>query len=180
MRLLAINGVWCFQNPVWNTLIPALRSVLPITEVAVVEDTGAHPWQITRLRRFRDRIVEKYDDGEVTLIVGHSMGGVTGCAVAGSFRRTCVVGIVSIFAPHTTWGGAFPHLLDGAGKLPAPIVTFRGRYDELVWWGTKHPESARHTTLRANHFSDLVDFKHNAETIADITEKTLFPKIRMR
>src|SRR5262249_6510427 len=87
----------------------------------VEEDTGCHPWEIPRLRRFTDCLIEKYDDGVDTLLVGHSIGGVLACAIAASCKESEVVGVVTIFSPHRFLGGIFSRLLAGLEDFDAQL-----------------------------------------------------------
>src|SRR6202451_178499 len=100
MRIIGINGVWYFENPIWDTLVPAFKSRFPEAEFRVEEDTGCWPTEILRMRCFVDNLVQKYDDGIESLIIGHSMGGIHACALAKRLHRTKVRGIATIFSPH--------------------------------------------------------------------------------
>jgi hypothetical protein len=71
VRIIGINGVWCDRNPVWNNLETAFRRRFHVSDFVIEEEMNCHPWQVARLRRFADRILERYDDGEETLLIGH-------------------------------------------------------------------------------------------------------------
>lgn len=172
MRIIGISGVWREDDPLWDTLGPAFLQEYPhATFVSEVE--FMHPWDTDRLRACRDRTVEKYDDGEKTIFVGHSMGGPIVCASAQRFERSCVLGIVTIFSPHQYFYGEYLERLEATGPLPAPIITFGGRLDPLVPWGTRHPDSVRHEMLWADHrFALLYNVGGIANHIARVSKET--------
>jgi hypothetical protein len=128
------------------------------------------------MRRFADRILERYDDGEDTLLVGHSIGGVTACAISDRIRKSRARGVVSIFAPHRFLGGVFARSLRVPREIRVPVITFEAQRDRLVWWGAKHPQSVMHTVLATNHLHDLINDHWHADKIAEETKKALFPK----
>jgi pimeloyl-ACP methyl ester carboxylesterase len=177
VRIIGINGVWCDRNPVWNNLEAAFRSRFHVSDFVIEEEMNCHPWQVARLRRFADRILERYDDGDETLLIGHSMGGVTACAIASRFRKSRVRGVVSIFAPHRFLGGVFARSLKVPREMRVPVITFEAQRDRLVWWGAKHPQSLVHTVLATNHLDDLIDDHRHAEKIAEETRRALFAKV---
>ena len=168
--------MWCDRNPVWNNLEAAFRRRFHVSEFVIEEEVNCHPWQVARLRRFADRILERYDDGEETLLIGHSMGGVTACAIANRFRKSRVRGVVSIFAPHRLLGGLFARSLQVPREMRVPVITFEAQRDRLVWWGAKHPQSVVHTVLATNHLDDLVNDHRHAEKIAEEARKALCPE----
>jgi pimeloyl-ACP methyl ester carboxylesterase len=174
MRIIGISGVWCDQNPIWKPLREAFTREFPRSEFVVKEEAGCHPWEIWRLRKIVQDICREYDDGTPTLFVGHSMGGIIACAAAQKFRRSRIRGIVTIYSPHVFLGGFFSYALEAVGILPAPVLSFNARRDELVWWGARHPHSAVHITLPSNHFTDLRDDPGLSAIIADITKREFF------
>jgi pimeloyl-ACP methyl ester carboxylesterase len=174
MRVIGISGMRSFRNPVWMTICASLRETFPGVSIRVEEDAWCEPWEIRRMRRFIDRLVDTYDDGKPTLLIGHSLGGVYSCAIANRFRQTKVHGIVSIFAPHGMFGGFFPRVLSAHQKLNVPIITVHGERDKWVRWGTKHPQSAVHLSLDADHYLDLANTKRLADTIVRTTSRHIF------
>ncbi|MGH7141026.1 MAG: alpha/beta fold hydrolase [Minisyncoccia bacterium] len=114
MRIIGINGVWCWQNPVWDTLRPAFLERFSGATFIIEGDFDLWPHELTRMRRFIAGLCEKYDDGTPALLVGHSMGGIFALAVAAQLRRTKVLGITTIFSPHRFPFVLFAPLL-GAG-----------------------------------------------------------------
>mgnify|MGYP003394581437 CR=1 FL=1 len=175
MRIIGISGVWCNQNPIWNNIVPAFRRRFDPTDFVVEEESWCHPWEVIRLRRFAERIVEKHDDGTDTLIIGHSMGGVVACAAANRFARSRVQGIVTIFSPHRFLSDAFTHAIGAHKGVTVPVVTFSARYDTLVWWGAEHPQSVAHIRLPCDHQDDLVRDSRFSEQIAEASHRHLFP-----
>ncbi len=174
MRFLGINGILCFDNPVLQQVSTALSRLVPFTQVQITEETGMHFHQVSRFVRYRDWLSSEFDDGVPTLLVGHSLGGVIACSVSRTLKRTKVVGIVTINAPHRYIG--YSRVLDAVGDLPAPIVTFQGKRDRVVFWGTKHPQSQLHTVLDVDHYRDIGNYPHHAKAIAEHTVATLFPR----
>lgn len=176
MLIIGINGVWCNQNPIWNTLRPAFLKQLPDSAFVVEEEKDCWPYEIGRLQQFGRDIVERHDTGEDMLLVGHSMGGVTACAIADQFQRSRIRGIVTIYSPHGAYLGIFSLLLQATQILRVPIVTFGAWKDELLWLGlgTSHPQSKGHTVLKSNHYLDLVQNPAIAETIARESTRLLF------
>ena len=176
MRIIGISGVWSYDNPVWINLRKAFLREFPGARMVIEEESGCNPWEIRRLQDFADRLVRKYDDGTETLIVGHSMGGVIACAVADQFTRSAVRGIVSIYAPHHFFGGSFSRRLDAPARPEVPIISFQARYDEVVWWGTRHKHTVEHTLLDSSHQTSLVANEKLAQKIAEITRRRFFPE----
>lgn len=173
MRIIGISGVWGYRNPVLWTMAEAFVAKYPGAWFVAEEEADCHPWQIGRLRRLTERIVEKYDDGTDVLFVGHSMGGVVACAAAQQFRHSRVRGVVTIFSPHEFLLGIFPALLGARGSVPAPLVTFAAWRDSLVLWGARHPHTHAHTVLDSNHFTNLVGNRELARRIADIASQRI-------
>jgi hypothetical protein len=100
VRIIGINGVWCDRNPVWNNLEAAFRSRFHVSDFVIEEEMNCHPWQVARLRRFADRILERYDDGDETLLIGHSMGDCEPVSEIASTRRRLDIRA----APLSRWG----------------------------------------------------------------------------
>lgn len=172
MRIVGISGVWREDDPLWDTLGPAfLQEYLHAMFVAVVK--FLHPWDTQGLNACVDEIVALYDDGEDTIFVGHSMGGPLACAAAKRFKNSKVLGIVTIFSPHTYFYGEYLIRLGATGALPAPIITFGARFDPLVPWGTRHPDSIRHEMLWAEHrYALLRNVGGIADHIARVSRET--------
>ncbi len=176
MRIIGINGAWSYRNPIWRNLEEAFCQRFECREFVVEEERGCQPWEYARLKRFATKIVQLNDDGMDTLLVGHSLGGVTACAIANQFKYSRVCGIVTIFSPHQFLFGAFPRLLGATEKLEVPVVSFGARYDEAVWWGAHHPQARAHFITASNHFSDLVVDSRFAHQIAQESKSVLFPQ----
>lgn len=176
MRIICVSGVWSYGNPIWDTIVPALAEELPVESHVHEEDTGLHPWEIARMRRFVQVTAARYDDGVETLLVGHSMGGIMACAMAEHFAKTHVLGIVSIFSPHQLFGGMFAQAHGLRPRPVAPLVSFAAQRDELVWWGAEHPHARLHVTLPSNHFTELVGNYDLAKRIATTVRRALFPE----
>lgn len=174
MRIVGINGIRCYDNPIWKNLRPAFADVFPGSEFYVEEDTGLQPWEVRRIRRFVEYLTQKYDDGDDYLLVGHSLGGVIACGVAARFRKSSVRGIVTVFAPHTFLWGVFPKVVGKCNDHQAPILSFTALRDEVVWWGSRHPNAVRHVILPSDHLENLIEDPWLAMRIATDTKKFLF------
>lgn len=171
MRLLMISGIMTVPEMDWMLLNKAFKRLLPGAEFCVETEPYCHVWEIDRFRAFTLKTAAKYDTGGDMIIVGHSLGGVIGCAVQSIMRETRVIGICTIHAPHQFLGGIFTRMLH-AYDVSAPIVSFQALHDELVWWGSRHPQSVLHVKNHSNHFSDIVQFRENAERIARTAVRT--------
>jgi pimeloyl-ACP methyl ester carboxylesterase len=173
MRVIGISGLWCYDDPVWRTVGPAFEQHFDCAFMAE-EFRALHLLQINRMRRFVSQIVEKYDDGAHTLLVGHSMGGVFACAVAERMKRTSLLGIVSVFAPQRFPIPRLWSLIGDPQTINVPIITFCAKRDEGVWWGSRHPRSKCHTKLECDYFKDISNDPSFAMNIARITKRELF------
>ena len=172
MRLLGVNGIRCFDNPVVPNVGDEIARIAPIVEFRNTEISGMNFYEVGRFRRYRDELVGRYDDGVPTVVLGHSLGGVIGCAVAKRFKQSKVVGIITINSPHAYCG--YSTLLDARGELPAPIVTFGCVRDRVVLWGAKHAASVRHTVLDVDHFREIAENRAHARYIAETACRSLF------
>lgn len=177
MHIIAISGIWCPEQTIaiWEPMLRAFKKNFPFARMSVEQEGGIWPWDIARMNDFCDRIVARHDEGGKTLLLGHSMGGVFATAIANRFRRTPVFGVVTIFSPHLFFGGLYPWLLGETERVRAPIVSFGASDDELVWWGTRHPQSISHTTLLSTHYVSLLTSPELVDEIATTTKKVLFP-----
>lgn len=168
MRVVMVNGIRTDPELDWQTFGNAFKRVLPEASFHVETEPWCKLREISRFRAFTERLVAKYDDGEDLLLVGHSLGGVIACAMQTRLVRTRVIGITTIHSPHRFFFGICTKLF-GAGNVTAPVLSFQGLHDELVWWGTRHPRAVLHIRNNSDHFIDLRDFPENAELIAETT-----------
>lgn len=165
MRIIAINGLWCYNAEPWRLVRPRLERRLPVRSFIELEEYACGVRTMHRLRRLTERVVSTMDDGVETLLLGHSMGGVVACSAAARFTRTPIRGIVTVFAPHRMFFGAFTRYLSAPDMLPAPILTFEAKHDEIVH-GTRHRSSIEHIVLDSNHYDDLLRDHTVAERIS--------------
>ena len=164
MRIIALNGMWC-KPYVWRMWLPLeyiLRHYRNDLQFAYRQPLDMQLYELHRMRTFVDSIVERYDDGTETVFLGHSMGGHFAAAAARRFAKSLVRGIVTVCTPH-----AFPVPL-GVSDTPVPTVSIAAKYDELVWWGARHPAAIAHYVIDSNHYDDLRDNPEHMSTIADI------------
>lgn len=123
--------------------------------------------------------VAKYDDGEDILLVGHSVGGLLArrAAEEGRFRKSRVLGVVTINTPYHYHYALFPYFFGGRRALKVPTISFGGTRDWLVPWGTKFGDEVFHTLLPMEHQEDLIENQKLAEEIAKIAKEE-FEKAR--
>lgn len=159
MRIVIVEGLWRYDDRLAHALSAGMKEQFPKATIIPEYLIGCWPYEVARMRLFIERLANKYDDGIETLFMGHSMGGIFACALESRLRNTRIVGIITICSPHVH--SIFPHVLDGAGRLEAPIITFEARHDTLVWWGSHHPQSLEHIVLDSDHRVGLIrDLQH--------------------
>jgi surfactin synthase thioesterase subunit len=109
------------------------------------------------MKDLSSQILEEEDTDDDILLLGHSMGGIMACGLAPQFKKGRIRGVVTVFTPHTL-GRVIPALDYYRiiyGDLPsvsAPIISFGGMLDPLVWWCfTRHPRSVKHVYVASDH-----------------------------
>jgi pimeloyl-ACP methyl ester carboxylesterase len=169
--ILGINGVLCYDNPVWNTLMPAFLRYFPSAQCVVEEDTGLQLWQLRRMQRFMEMLCKKYDRPETKLIlVGHSMGGLFASAIASRLQEAELAGVTTVCSPNSSvW--MYPLYLGAARRFDAPAVSFGGARDRYVLYGTRHPRAVYHQTIDCDHYESLSRNRQVAEWIASVSAK---------
>lgn len=172
MRVIGIGGIWSSNNPVWATLGPAFERAF-VHARFIPDDVFGHPWSFGTFRSHGDAVVRRHDTSGEVVIVGYSMGGVVACAIASAFRRARVHGVVTLYAPHTFIGSFFTAQLGAPRCPPVPVVSFGARYDEIVWWGARHPCALEHHDMPSTHFIDLLVRDDIADTIARYSAQAL-------
>ncbi len=142
------------MTPMWKNLRTASRYAFPGSTFST---TRCWYWHLGlwKAKKYCDRILRMYDTGEDVILVGHSVGGLLACRLAGRFKKSRVVGVVTINTPFHFHYALFPYLFGGRKKLHVPVVSFGGTRDWLVPWGTKHPQAIVHTMFDADHQEDL-------------------------
>lgn len=176
MRIVGINGIRCNNCPVLPRMRHSFQREFTPTEFIVEEDTGCALWQISRMREFAQELREKYDDGADLLLVGYSMGGIQACKIATELRHSRCIGIVTIFSPHTMFGGIFPRIIGASRNTQVPIISFHGAYDPFVRWGTRHPNAAAHIILSTDHYRDLLNNPECGDIVARESKRVFFPE----
>lgn len=175
MRIVMISGILTDARVDWSEFRHEFKKHLPDASFHVEIEPMCALYEVKRFRRFLARLAKKYDTGEDVLLVGHSLGGVLACALQPMLKKTRVVGIATIHSPHRFFFGICTRIF-GAGAVTAPIVSFQGLYDGLVWWGTRHPRAIRHVRNQSNHFNDLWEYPENAELIVGVIMESLLHK----
>lgn len=167
MRIIGIVGIMDddYSARMWDHLGPALQAHYPGATVEVAR-ADYQFWQASAMRAFALRIAAAHDSGEDVLLVGHSMGGIVAAAAATRFRKSRVVGVVTLFAPHRFLRGVFSKMLRCEALDGIPIVTFGAWIDILSAWGNRHQDSLCHTRLLTDHHHGLVKSRRLADKIA--------------
>jgi surfactin synthase thioesterase subunit len=160
MKIILIAGAWytpSVYEGVWGNLEKSLAAQYPGATFAR-ESVYFWPSEVEKVKDFAISIVQKHDrEDEQILLVGHSMGGVIACGIAPLFKKSKVVGIVTIFTPHTMgaflprWNfyeRYFPH----AQSDTIPVVSFGGLLDPTVWFlFTRHSNAVFHRLVLSDH-----------------------------
>ena len=160
-RVVCIVGMLDFvsvRHLMWAPIERAFEQYFPDVEVVVEHETYL-PWQRQRIADYGERIVQKYDDGVPTLLLGFSLGGVIACGIAQKFMRTPITGVVSVASPlklAPLWGICLPKAED------VRLLSFSGRYDFVV------PSllTGCHYTLPADHFVSFMTSEKPAWAVA--------------
>ena len=171
MRIVIVEGLWRYGDRLERVLCTGLREQFPGADICPENIWGCWPTQTVRMRQFIEHLAEKYDDGEETLFLGHSMGGIFACALDGRLQNTRMIGIVTICSPHSYLSGVFPYVLGAGHRLSAPIITFEARHDILVRWGSCHPQSREHIVLDCDHREDLIRDPRHVRRIVEVTKR---------
>lgn len=174
MVIIGLVGILTTDTKIkmWDHLGPAFLEQFKGSRF-VLEQAHYNVLSMCTVRTFKDAVVAKYDTGEDVLLVGHSMGGVHACAIEPQFKKSKVVGVVTLNSPHRLLGGIFSWLA-GCKPLTAPVVSFAATKDRMVPWGAKHPQAVRHVVFCADHEYDLITNRGNmAQQIADIASAAI-------
>lgn len=150
LTILGISGIRSNKNPIWETIGPAFLKEFPNAHFVLEEEHDCEFYEYWRFRKLTDRLVHTYDDGRDLIIVGHSMGGIVATALVGRLRKSRVICLVSIAAPHHTCGSIFSRLLQAPRDPQVPHLTFQVIPDRVVPWGTKHRHSSDHAVVRSS------------------------------
>lgn len=180
MRIVAIVGIWNFRTAygrLWKNFELAFAKEFPQAQFSV-EYLWYSPWQRQKIRNFADSIVRKYDDGgEEVMLLGYSMGGVIATAIAPKFAKTKVRALISVFGPHTFLFGLFSWMLRSRPEVClTPVLSFRAKFDCMVWWGSFYPRAVKHITVYSDHLFWLLFSKRPTQIVARATKKFLFPR----
>lgn len=171
LRIVGINGIFEPESPcrgIWEYFELAFTQVYPEAEFSV-KKLKYFPWEGKKIRHYADAILEEYDDGITTILLGYSMGGVIATALEPRFTKTKISKVVTVFSPHTLFGGIFSKMCgSGSVKTQAPVISIQARFDLVVPWGSKYPGAQQHRVLRCDHLFglDLTCARKIAETSA--------------
>lgn len=167
-RVIGIVGVWDFPkgySKIWQNF----REALGEDDTLTVEIAFYAPWNLSAMRDFAKRILNKYDDGDEDIVLlGYSMGGVIATVIADQFTHTHVSKVVTVFSPHTFLWGVFTRKLGAPLETDARIVSFGAQFDYMVWWGSEHPCAEEHHLLRCDHLLGLIINPEHAKKIMAI------------
>lgn len=124
--------------------------------VVALEEFG--PFSFAKMRAFADRIVEEHDTGEDILFIGYSMGGIIASAIAPRFKKSKVLLVATVFAPHTFLWDLFSKKLcsnlNGLGNIP--VISFVAKYDWCVGWGARYPRAVAVYEIQSDHLVYLL------------------------
>ncbi len=184
MKFILFAGTWYrgdHYEKIWANLVFALKERYP-GATFVYKHAWYQPWDIEKIQSLGERAVLDEDTGEDVVLLGHSMGGVNACGIAGQFKRSRVRGIVTIFSPHTMGGWLLPFLNFARMVYPnvpaprAPIISFGGWFDPLVWFFfTRHPNAVHHVNVISDHHYMLGLNKGVASSIAETVGDIICP-----
>lgn len=156
MRIVVIVGVvdsGILNRELWRRLDEVFEVEFPGVPV-IVERSWYLPWDFQKMRKYGDRIVEKYDTGEDVILMGYSMGGVVASSIAARFTKSNVRMLATVFSPHQFLWGWFSSALGSNqnGFENFPVVSFTAKYDWIVWWGSAYPAAIKHFPLECDHY----------------------------
>lgn len=157
-RIIGITGIRESEIPcrgIWEYFETAFMGVYPEAEFSVKKFKYL-PWEGKKICHYADDILEEYDDGKTTMLLGYSMGGVIATALEPRFKKTKISKVVTVFSPHTFLGGIFSKMCgSGLVKTRAPIFSMQARFDVVVPWGSKYPGAEQHRILNCDHLYGL-------------------------
>jgi pimeloyl-ACP methyl ester carboxylesterase len=170
MRIVGIVGIVDLKrkrDSLWQRLEVAFKDSFPDARFECLH-VFYLPWQGKRMREYAQAIVENYDDGEDTILLGYSMGGVIASVIASRFTKSRVKLIITIESPHRF--KMFYQLL-GSSKYPThdtiPLISFGALFDIFVpWFVSKHPHAVEHHKLYGDHLFWFIMSKRPATIIA--------------
>lgn len=109
MRIVCIVGSWDTSPPdciFWGHFDKAFQQEWPDCDIHRVRHPY-HPWQKTKIQAIARHVLSAFDDGQPTLFIGHSIGGVVAQWAAGQMQHTPVLGVISVCGPLSVarlWG----------------------------------------------------------------------------
>lgn len=140
LRILGLVGIWhrprlegAGRN--WHHFQQACQQHWPKADFVVAQQ-WLQPWQHTELHGYMAETLARYDDGMPTFIVGYSLGGLAGFALAEQFQRSPIVGCLGVCAPLRLagWYG-----LKLEPEVAYPRLNVAGLLDPVVPpWLSKH------------------------------------------
>lgn len=156
MRIVVTVGITdsgILSRKLWEYLEEVFAVPFPGAEI-IIEREWYWPWEFRKIRKYADRVVEKYDTGEDLILIGHSMGGVVACAAAPRFKKSHVKMVSTIFSPHQFLWRWFSNSIGSnlTENTAYPIVSFKAQYDPIVLWGSEHPLAVKHTLVECDHY----------------------------
>jgi pimeloyl-ACP methyl ester carboxylesterase len=183
MKIVLIAGTWYREDvylSIWGNIQSALKYQYPEASF-VCKQAVYHLWNLDIMKSLGNSIVAEEDTGEDILLLGHSMGGIIACGIASKFKKSRVVGVVTIFSPHMLGkvipGLDYTRILFGKReKIPAPVISFGGAIDPLVWsMFTAHPNALHHEILWSDHRFLLGSSQEVSDRIANVVRDFVEP-----
>jgi|GEM_PF-2992647 len=157
-RIIFIPGILTspeLQKFQWGK---AAREMFPDREVIVMEKTYVFT-QHGAIQSIRDQVLEILADGQPTVLIGHSYGGIIAVAVywlAKNAGLTNITKLITVVSPHTLEAPGLQESRDAVGYSlqdikDIPMYTFGARFDHLVPNKFTHYPGARHSNLLSSH-----------------------------
>ncbi|PCI30841.1 hypothetical protein COB52_00720 [Candidatus Kaiserbacteria bacterium] len=169
--IVYIPGILEITSQISNRFRKAFAKYFPETDF-VVEECFYFPWQKNKMLRFADAILKEYDhEGREVILFGFSMGGVIATAIAPRFKKA-KVRVITLMSPHTFLWGLFSKMLGSNLKDDEgiSIISFRARFDWVVWWGARHPYAEHHEAISCDHLLGPLFSDKPAEKIAEVSK----------
>ncbi len=175
MRIVAISGV--LDNVrrfpgFWKNIENAFKEYFPGTDF-VLYSIFYFPWEIGKMKRYANKLVKKFDDGEDVILLGHSMGGIIATIIAPRFRKSKVKLLVTINSPHKL--KTFYEKIDkdfDMESIKMPVASFSSVLDPVVpFFMSKHPKSNIHRFVLAEHVTTFLFFPKLCEKLAKFSRE---------
>lgn len=166
-RILGLVGSWHRVRPQgagqnWAHFEQAFKAQYPHADF-VVEQRWLNPWDKKGWLAYAQEVAQRYDDGQPTLLLGFSLGGVIAQEVAVCLTKTPVVGVVAVCSP-LRWA-QFYHV-NVPEKASYPRLSFAGGLDPVIWPFFCHHKGITTYTLPTEHWASFILYTKPAQWVA--------------